>query len=136
MNTLSLPFALSSFFLVMGNWTWYMLSIPRGKVPVRPVGSMILQGTGIIAALAGLLLLGGSSLLIIILVLLLAAAALGMAGFFFWLLSQRKTPLGKIQIAVGDQLLPFEAISSEGEPFHTNQFKGKRILFKFFRGGW
>ncbi|MEM7803276.1 MAG: hypothetical protein AAF633_29065, partial [Chloroflexota bacterium] len=119
-----------------GNWSWYMLSIPRGKVPVRPVGSIILQGSGVVIGLVALLRLDWRSILSTIPVLFLTGFAVGMAGFFFWLLSQRKTPLGKIQIAVGDQLLPFEAVTSEGQAFQSAQFEGKRILLKFFRGGW
>jgi len=58
-------------------------------------------------------------------------------GFgFFWLLAQRKTPIGKLRVKVGDTILPFKTATSEGAEFNTDELAGKRILLKFFRGGW
>ena len=73
---------------------------------------------------------------VIFVLAMLAGMALGFALFFFWLLTQRKTPIGELQLSMGDQLLPFEAVTSDGTPFSSKEMVGKRVLFKFFRGGW
>jgi len=65
-----------------------------------------------------------------------AGFALLMGPMFLWLLTQRKTPIGNLKVAVGDKLLGFEAMTSEGVSFHSDELAGKRTLLKFFRGGW
>ncbi|MEM7134340.1 MAG: hypothetical protein AAF702_49175 [Chloroflexota bacterium] len=113
-----------------------MSKIPSGTVPVWPLGSIIVMGISIVAGLAALVTLSFDNLLIVIFTLILSLFALGMAGFFYWLLGQRKTPIGDLKVRVGDTILPFEAITSDGRPFQTDQIMGQRILLKFFRGGW
>ena len=136
MNGISLLLAVLGFLLVMGTWGWYMATIPRGNVPVWPIGSIILLSLGVVSALGALVSIGSAWLGGTIIVLILSVMSIGMAGFFFWLLTQRKTPIGDLQVAVGDTILPFDAVTSDGRPFHTDQIKGQRILLKFFRGGW
>jgi cytochrome oxidase Cu insertion factor (SCO1/SenC/PrrC family) len=70
--------------------------------------------------------------------LLLVLSALGImfGGLFLFVLSQRKTPIGDLRVSTGDSLLPFSATDSDGTPFHSDSLAGKRILLKFFRGGW
>lgn len=122
--------------VVMGTWLAYLATIPRGSVPVRPIGSIILHGAGIGLAISaivwGFLGDGASG----IAVLVPAVFALTMGLMFFWLLSIRKTPIGDLKVEAGDRLLAFEATNSEGSRFHTNDLAGKRTLLKFFRGGW
>jgi len=55
---------------------------------------------------------------------------------FFYLLSQRKTPIGDLKAGVGDVWLPFEATASDRVRFYTDSLAGKRTLLKIFRGGW
>lgn len=136
MDGLSLLLAVLAFLLVMGTWGWYMSTIPRGTVPTWPLGSIITMGLGAVSAIGALVTLSSVRLVGVIIVLILSGMALGMAGFFYWLLTQRKTPIGDLKVEVGDAILPFEAHMSDGRPFHTDQFKGRRILLKFFRGGW
>jgi peroxiredoxin len=57
-------------------------------------------------------------------------------SFILWILTQRKTPLGEIKIAVGDKVLPFTAKTSQGATFDSAELSGKRVLLKFFRGDW
>ena len=40
------------------------------------------------------------------------------------------------EVQVGDTLLAFEAVTSEGAQFRSDSLAGKRALLKFFRGGW
>jgi len=122
--------------LVVLTWGVYLASIPAGKVPVRPVGSVMLQCTGVTLALGGVLHWVRGADAHAAAVFAPAGLAVVMGGFFLFLLSQRKTPVGDIKVAVGDKLLPFEARTAEGFDFHSEALMGQRTLFKFFRGAW
>jgi len=128
--------SVAGLVVVMGTWFAYLATIPRGTVPARPIGSIILQCVGIglaISAIVSSLLGDGASG---VAVFAPAVFALMMGLTFFWLLSLRKTPIGDLRVKVGDTLLSFEATTSESARLHTDQLAGKRILLKFFRGGW
>ncbi len=136
MNTVAVGMSVAGFVVVMGTWVAYLSKIPRGAVPVRPIGSIILQCVGIglaVSAINWSYQVGGG---FGVAVLAPAAFALMMGGAFLWLLTQRKTPIGDLKVEVGDKLLSFEATTSEGSGFHTDELAGKRTLLKFFRGGW
>lgn len=122
--------------IVLGTWIHYLSTIPRDKVPARPVGSVILQLIGITLGVAALLLSYRSGDGFAAGVTASAATAVIMGAFFLWLLTQRKTPVGDLKVEVGDTLLPFGATTSDGAAFSTEQLAGKRTLLKFFRGGW
>lgn len=129
---LSLSFA--GLALVLGTWVAYLRTIPRGTVPVWPAGSIAVLSVGLALAVGGAAVgLGrdGSAA-----ALGPAVGAVGFGAFFFWLLSQRKTPVGDIKVAVGDSILPFEAVSAGGARWHTDDLARRRVLLKFFRGGW
>jgi len=136
MNTAIIGMSAASFVIVMGTWGVYLASIPRGKVPVRPFGSVIMQciGTGL-AVLAIVWSYQGNETSGAA-VIVPAALALMMALTFLWLLSQRKTPIGDLKVKVGDNLLSFKTTTSEGVGFHTDELMGKRTLLKIFRGSW
>jgi hypothetical protein len=121
---------------VLVAWASYLSTIPRGKVPVRPVGHIALQVVGAGLAVTGLLLALRGGGFPGVVVLGSTSFAVMMAGTFLFLLSQRKTPVGKIRVAVGDTMLPFTARTAEDTQFHSDELAGRRILFKFFRGGW
>ena len=136
MNTVAVGLSVAGLVVVMGTWFAYLATIPRGTVPARPIGSIILQCVGIglaISAIVWSFLGGGTSG---VAVFAPAVFALMMGPTFFYLLSLRKTPIGDLQVKVGDTLLSFEASTSESARFHTDELAGKRILMKFFRGGW
>ena len=136
MDFVALGLALGSFVATMGTWVVYFSKVPGGAVPARPVGSVILQVLAILLAVGAVgwnLQATGSVHAVVILPALLGV---GMAVFFLWLLTLRKTPIGDLRVAVGDQLLAFEAVTSEGIPFRSEDLLGKRTLLKFFRGGW
>ena len=136
MNTVAISMSAAGFVVVIYTWGAYLATIPRGKVPVRPLGSIILQCVGIGLAVSAIVWSyqgSGSSGAAVIAP---AAFALMMGTAFLWLLTQRKTPIGDLKVKVGDKLLAFEATTSEGAGFHTDELAGKRTLLKFFRGGW
>jgi hypothetical protein len=136
MNAVAVGMSVAGFVVVMGTWGAYLARIPSGKVPRRPIGSIILQCVGIclaVSAIAGDYHDGGG---VGLAVFAPAAFALMMGATFLWLLTQRKTPIGDLKVEVGDKLSSFAATTSEGSGFHTDELAGKRTLLKFFRGGW
>jgi len=136
MDTLAVGMSAASFILVMGTWVKYFSTVPGGKVPARPIGSIIIQCLGIVLAVAANVWNYQSTRSFSIAVIVPAVLALMMGLFFLWLLTQRKTPIGDLKVKVGDTLLPFETKTSDGGKFHTDDLSGKRVLLKFFRGGW
>jgi len=136
MNTVAIGASSAGFAAVFVAWVTYLSTIPSGKVPVRPVGSIIGQVVGIGLAVSAIVWSfrdGGSPGVAVIVP---AAFALMMGLAFLYLLTQRKTPVGDLRVKVGDMVLPFEATTSDGAGFHTDSLAGKRTLLKFFRGGW
>ncbi len=136
MNTIALSFSVASFVVVMGTWISYLATVPRHKVPVKPVGSVILQCMGIGLAISAIIERDPGNTIFGAAAMIPALLALMMGLFFLWLLSIRKTPIGDLKVKVGDRLLPFKAFTSEGAEFHTDELSGKRTVVKFFRGGW
>lgn len=135
MNSIALIFAVAGLLSVMTAWAMYLATIPRGTVPDRPVGYLAAQVAGIALAAAGIAWSARSGAAGPA-VIAPAAFAMFMAGFFLFLFSQRKTPVGDIRVTVGDSLLPFSVNDSEGQRFDSGSLAGKRVLLKFFRGGW
>jgi len=132
MNPLSVGLAAASFVLSLSVWVAYMATVPSGRVPRRPVGSVIVQVAAIVAAVASLVLPDGLHPATIV------PAGLGLiaAPLFLFVLSQRKTPLGNLQVKVGDRLPAFRSTTSEGMAFDSAELTGTRTLLKFFRGSW
>ena len=136
MNTMAIATSAIGFVAVMVAWISYLATIPSGKVPARPVGSIILQLAGMVAAASAVVWSfrdGGSPGVAVVVP---AVFALMMGSTFMYLLSLRKTPIGNLKVKVGEALLPFEATTSDGARFRTNSLAGKRTILKFFRGGW
>ena len=136
MNTLALGMSAVGFMTVLGTWVIYLSTVPRGKVPRWPSGSIILQSIGIFLAISAIILGFQTGVISGVSASIPAAPTLLLGLLFLWLLTQRKTPIGNLKVKVGDRILPFEAVTSEGVAFHTNELAGKRVLLKFYRGGW
>ena len=136
MNTIAISMSAGGFVVVMGTLVTYLRTIPRGKVPesVGGLATGLLVGLGL--ATAGIVWSIQNTGSAGVAVIVPAAFALMMGTFFLWVVSQRKTPLGDLQLKVGDTLLSFEAGTAEGAVFTTDELAGKRSLLKFFRGGW
>ena len=136
MNTMAFATSATGFVAVMVAWISYLATIPSGKVPARPVGSIILQLAGMVAAASAVVWSfrdGGSPGVAVVVP---AVFALMMGSTFMYFLSLRKTPIGNLKVKVGEALLPFEATTSDGTRFRTDSLAGKRTILKFFRGGW
>jgi hypothetical protein len=69
-------------------------------------------------------------------IMFLSGFAIFMGLFFFILYSQRRTPLGNLQVELGSPMLAFEATDSDGNPVSSDDWRGRRILLKFYRGHW
>ena len=137
MDLIYFTLGLAGFLLVMGTWIQYLLTIPDGAVPEWPTGGLIVEGAGFILAVLSLVTLSFDRPILAGFSILFALFALSMAIFFYWLLlTQRQTPIGNIRVQVGDKVLPFEALTAEGNIFRSGELMGQRVLFKFFRGGW
>ena len=137
MMTLSICLSVGGFLLVAIAWVTYLGSIPKGKVPVWPTAAIVQQLLGVGLGVFALTLEMRSGEGISLWVINPLSLSVGMVLFFAYLLSIRKTPIGDITVAVGDAYKTFEAATSEGNPFRSEDaFAGKRILLKFFRGGW
>ena len=128
--------AVAGALAVMSSWIMYLASVPSGRVPARPYGHMLAQGAGTIAVLVGIARALPAGLDATLIALSVGSLPLVMGPLFFFLLSQRKTPLGKLAVKVGDPLPAFAAVDSTGAPFHSDSLRGQRVLLKFFRGHW
>jgi hypothetical protein len=136
MSILAVTGSAGGFLAVMIAWVSYLATIPSGKVPVRPIGTILLQLVGMALAISAIVLGIRESGSLGVAVIVPAVFAIMMASTFFYLLSLRKTPVGDLKVKVGDSLLPFEATASDGTRFYTDSLAGKKTLFKFYRGGW
>ncbi len=135
MNTAAIALSAGGLVWVMITVVTYFRTIPQGRVPVKVMGLVVKLLLGIGLALAAVALSYRSGSLGVTVIAPATFAAM-MASMVLWLLTQRKTPVGEIKVKVGDKLLAFEATTSEGSTFHSDELAGKRTLLKLFRGGW
>ncbi len=119
----------------MAGWVHYLATIPRGSVPRVPRLMFATQGGGVSLGLASLLWASTTGSLGPALVGVCGATFMAAAGFF-WLYGQRATPVGELRARVGAPMLAFETANSAGQLVHTDQWRGQRVLLKFFRGSW
>jgi peroxiredoxin len=116
--------------MVLGAWLHYLWLIPQERVPREPTmwGRVMVAGVGL-QIVAVPLALGLPTLL-----MLTAGGVL--AVFFFYVLSQRHTPAGRLVLRVGDPMPPLRAVTASGEPWSSEAWAGHRVVFKLFRGQW
>ncbi|MEL6234316.1 MAG: peroxiredoxin family protein [Pseudomonadota bacterium] len=136
MNTAAVLLAFAGLGVTLATIILYLRTIPRGTVPEK-VGAFALKlavgvGLAAVAIFLGVTGAGWAGALVYV----PAGLAILLGAFFLWLLPQRKLPLGDITVKTGDRMLPFSATTSEGAAFHSDALAGKRVLLKFFRGGW
>lgn len=118
------------FTLILLTWVMYLAAIPREKVPARPVLHVVVMVFGLIAMVTGL------SNSLNFLSAAVAIVGIGMAVLFFFLLTIARLPDGELRVAVGDSMLAFTAPDSSGRTVNADDWRGQRILLKFFRGKW
>jgi peroxiredoxin len=136
MNTPAILSALIGFAVVFGAIILYFRTNPRGTVPEKVGGFATKLAIGVALSAMGLYLGATGESNAGLLVYIPSALGILFGVFILWVLTQRKTPLGEIKVAVGDKVLPFSAVTSQGTSFDSNELDGKRTLLKFFRGGW
>lgn len=136
MNTTAIIAALIGFFFPLASILAYVRNIPRGTVP-KKVGSfatVAIIGTAFTIVSIFLAVTGeGYAGVLVYIPAVLGLLLSGLNALLFCLPS---APLGDLKVDVGDPLLPFSAVTSEGHAFDTSTFNGKRVLLKFYRGGW
>ncbi len=123
-------FPLVALTLAVAGWAVYLIQIARSTVPAAPLGNIVVQ----VAALAGAAY--GIATAPSALTIPAGGVAMIMSGLFLFLLTQRRTPVGNIRVAVGQPLIPFTAKDAQGANFESSALDGRRILLKFFRGSW
>ncbi|KPA21129.1 putative peroxiredoxin [Shimia sp. SK013] len=136
MNTAAILTAMAGFAIVLISIILYFRTIPRGTVPEKVGGFATKLIIGVALSLIGVYLGLTGEGMAGALTYVLASLGIFFGGFILWVLTQRKTPIGEIKVAVGDNLLPFTSMTSEGAAFDSSELSGKRTLLKFFRGGW
>ena len=127
--------AVAALVSALLGWVHYFASIPRDQVPTTPILMFGTQSLALVLATAAIIValaepqppMG---------VLLMAGLATFFAVFFYFLYSQRRTPLGHLQVAVGDVLPDFSVTAADGAVVHSADWRGQRVLLKFFRGHW
>lgn len=136
MHNTAVALAVAGFLTTLVSWIAYLATIPRGTVPPRPVGSILAQLAGIALALAAIVIGARGAGPLDATVLAPAAMALMLGPGFLGLFSQRRTPVGELRVNVGDRLLGFSALDSNGAEFHSDTLLRHKTLLKFFRGSW
>ncbi len=127
---MALPLALLGFGLVMGVTFQYFTTIAKETVPedVR-VYEVLFAVSGALAVAAVVVEPAAGPII-------LGALTVPLAGFLVWLLAQRRTPDGALIARVGEPMPPLRALDHEGRPVDLADLRGRRVLFKFFRGSW
>ncbi|MCB9766122.1 MAG: hypothetical protein H6739_40475 [Alphaproteobacteria bacterium] len=126
-----------SLLIVLGGWLHYLRLIPQERVPERPVAHMGVLGVGaLLAVMSTIPGVTTGSLAVGLAALVLGAIAVGGALYFPILLSQAPLPDGALVVSVGDPLPDFEAPDATGAVHRSADWRGSRVLLKFFRGHW
>ena len=136
MMTLPILLSVGGFIFTIGVVVQYFRTIPRMDVPTN-IGWLTLRlviGVSLCAAVIALDIVTDSNIGPLAYIPAVMGMAFGM--LIIWVLSLRKTPLGNIKVKIGDTILPFTAQAVDGNHFDSSEFAGKRVLLKFFRGGW
>ena len=128
-------FATGSFLLVAVFTVSYFSKVAEAKL-TKEIGLIVSQFLVGLGMAVGSIVFAWHHGVLGAAVIAPASLAITTSGLLLFLLSQRKTPVGDLKVKVGDTLLPFSATTAEGAPFDSADLSGRRILLKFFRGGW
>ena len=122
--------------IMLVSWTHYLWLIPQEKVPEKPTAHSAAMALAVVLGLAApvLSVLFQSDLAMFEAPIELMAIS-GAAGFFY-LMSQAPMPDGHRTFNVGDVLPEFSAPDQDGATVNLADFRGDRVLIKFFRGHW
>jgi hypothetical protein len=120
--------SLGAFGVAAVTWLLYLWLIPRERVPARPIAHAIGMIVAIGLDLVGLRE-GGAAAIVSVLSIVLA-------GYFLYFLAVAKLPPGELAVGVGNPLPAFRAVDDTGERVESSAWARRRVLLKFFSGGW
>ncbi len=135
MNVVAVGLSVSSLLVAIAVVVNYFSKIAQAKIG-NGIGGLVLQLAFGVALAAASVVYANQNGALNAAVIAPAAFATILSSLLLYLLSQRKTPVGDLKVKVGDTLLAFEAKTSDGMRFHTSELSDRRVLLKFFRGGW
>ncbi len=110
--------------------THYFMTIAKEAVPedVRAHGAVLVMGAAISVTAIGL---SPSAATIV-----LGVSSVAFATLLLWLFGQRRLPDGALITRVGQPMPELEAPDQDGKLVRLSDLKGRRVMFKFFRGFW
>ncbi|MGI2960229.1 peroxiredoxin family protein [Vibrio alginolyticus] len=114
----------------------YFSKVKKRQTPKMPLLFISSLVVGSILGLSALSVTATSPSWSSAVVVLLASLPIMMSVVFYKTFKESKSPLGDIQVQVGDTILPYAATRANGSAFTHEELKGQRILLKFFRGSW
>ncbi|MBL4632367.1 MAG: hypothetical protein JKY56_00765 [Kofleriaceae bacterium] len=135
MNVIAIGIAVGSLLVTMAVVVTYFSKVAQAKIG-NEIGGLVLQLALGLALAAVSIVYALQKGALDAAVIAPATLATMFSSMLLYLLSQRKTPVGDLKVKVGDTLLAFEAKTSDGMRFHTSELADRRILLRFFRGGW
>jgi hypothetical protein len=123
-------FAIVGFTIIMVASVQYLLTIAKETVPESVAPLAISELVGLAFGVVGMALEPS--------VLTIGLFVMGgsMAGLLLYFLSIRMLPDGDLIANVDAPMPPLVATDHAGQPFDLNDLRGKRVMFKFFRGSW
>lgn len=114
----------------------YFLKVKKNKPPKNPIILMLALAAGVLlglgAIISGIINMHWS----FVFVVLMSSFSIFLGGKFIWVFSQKDTPLGDIEVAIGDKFPQFESTTYDNEIYSTDDLKNQRVLLKFYRGAW
>ncbi len=122
--------------LMLAAWLHYLWLIPQERVPERPVMHLSAMALAILGALLTPVLSVQMASEWTVVEAALELMAIGGASFFFYLMTQAPMPDGARTFNVGDPLPAFATQNHDGQQVRLEDFRGKRVLIKFYRGYW
>lgn len=122
--------------VVVAGWVHYLALIPQEKVPARPTLHTSLMGLSILAVIPTFTMGIVMGQVPSVVSWILAGNVVVLGGFFLYLLTQAPLPDQAIKVQLGEPFPLLTAPDSQGTIHSSETWKGKRVLFKFFRGHW
>jgi hypothetical protein len=122
--------ALYGALIVFGAWGSWWAKIKALTVPRNAIVYQGLMALGTVLAIWGMIrgagALGG----------MLAFAAILAGGMYLFTSFISALPTAPAGVAVGEKILDFTAVDSDGEAFSLSSLHGRPFLLKFYRGHW
>lgn len=121
----------TGFLILLIALVHYFLNVKQHKTIVNPIVLKVSMVISSVLSLVSLITLEFSLNASSILSVVFAVNSLVTCAVFTYFLASKNTPIGNIQVGVGDKLLAFQT-----PDFDSSSLTGKRILLKFYRGAW